>query len=343
MPYSTPARLALFGAGRIGQVHARNISASPEAELVIIVDPFVQGAELLAAGTGSEVAEDPQVVFDRDDVDGIVIASPTSTHVDLITRAVARDLAVLCEKPIDLDIGAVRACQHDLGGRSSKIMLGFNRRFDPSFAAVRNRVAAGEVGSLEQLIITSRDPEPAPRAYIAGSGGIFRDMTIHDLDMARFFIPEITEVSASGSNSFSKDIAELDDFDSTVVTMRGSSDELVTIINSRHCAYGYDQRLEAFGSEGMLSASNLGQTTVKKFTNSATEQADPHLPFFLERYTAAYRAELESFIRGIRNDEQFSPSFEDGVAALELANAAAESVATGKTVPVASTSAPRAD
>lgn len=334
MSDKAPVRLALFGAGRIGQVHARNIAADPDTELVVIADPFVQGADLLATATGADVAADPQEVFARNDIDGVVIGSPTSTHVDLITRSVDKGLAVLCEKPIDLDIDTVHECQTAIGERSSRVMLGFNRRFDPSFAAIQRRVAEGEIGALEQLIIVSRDPAPAPREYIAGSGGIFRDMTIHDLDMARFFVPEIVEVSASGSNTFSKDIAELDDYDSTAVTMRGSGGELITIVNSRHCAYGYDQRLEAFGADGMLSASNLGQTTVKKFTSTATEQADPHLPFFLERYTAAYLAELQAFAQGIRTGGPFTPNFRDGVAALELADAAARSAASGQSVPI---------
>lgn len=334
MSKNAPLRLALFGAGRIGQVHARNIAASPEVDLVVIADPFIEGAKTLAATTGAEAVASPDEVFSRNDIDGVVIGSPTSTHVDLITRAVDKGLAVLCEKPIDLDIETVRSCQSAIGERSSQVMLGFNRRFDPSFAAVQRRVAEGEIGNLEQLVIISRDPAPAPRDYIAGSGGIFRDMTIHDLDMARFFVPEIVEVTASGANTFSEEIAEFSDYDSAVVTLRGSRGELVNIVNSRHCAYGYDQRLEAFGAEGMLSAANIGPTTVKKFSSTGTEQGDPHMPFFLERYTQAYLAELEAFARGIRSGEPFSPSFEDGVIALELANAAVESAASGRSVTI---------
>ena len=334
MSQNSPVRLALFGAGRIGQVHARNIAASPGVDLVVIADPFLEGAKTLAESTGAEAVANPDEVFSRDDIDGVVIGSPTSTHVDLITRAVDKGLAVLCEKPIDLDIDTVRSCQNTIGERSSQVMLGFNRRFDPSFAAVQRRVTDGEIGNLEQLVIISRDPAPAPRDYIAGSGGIFRDMTIHDLDMARFFVPEIVEVTASGANTFSDEIAEFNDYDSAIITLRGSKGELVNIVNSRHCAYGYDQRLEAFGAEGMLSAANLGPTSVKKFSSTGTEQADPHMPFFLERYTPAYLAELESFAHGIRSGKPFSPSFEDGVIALELANAAVESAASGRSVTI---------
>lgn len=332
MSQNNPIRLALFGAGRIGQVHAHNIAASPEVELVVIADPFLDGAQKLAAVTGAEAVASPEEVFSRDDIDGVVIGSPTSTHVDLITRAVDKGLSVLCEKPIDLEIETVRACREAIDERASQVMLGFNRRFDPSFAAVQRRVTEGEIGNLEQIVIISRDPAPAPREYIAGSGGIFRDMTIHDLDMARFFVPDIVEVTASGTNVFSEEIASFDDYDSAVVTLKGSKGELVNIVNSRHCAFGYDQRLEAFGEQGMLTASNIGPTTVKKFSSTGTELGDPHMPFFLERYAQAYLAELEAFARGIRENKPFSPNFEDGVIALELANAAVESAATGRSV-----------
>ncbi|MFF2318320.1 inositol 2-dehydrogenase [Arthrobacter sp. NPDC058097] len=327
-------RLALFGSGRIGQVHARNIAAHPEIDLVLIADPFIDGARRLAESTGARAVQDPEEVFADTSLDGVIIGSPTSTHVDLISRSVAHGLAVLCEKPIDLDIDTVLSCREQIKNSTVPIMLGFNRRFDPSFAAVRTRVEAGEIGKLEQLTITSRDPEPAPRDYIAGSGGIFRDMTIHDLDMARSFVPNIVEVSAVASNVFSKDIAELNDFDSAVVTLRGGDGELITITNSRHCAFGYDQRLEAFGPQGMLSAGNVAPTTVRKSGAAGTEESDAYLPFFLERYPQAYYAELEAFAQSIRTGAPTSPNFADGVSALVLANAAAESAVTGKTVSV---------
>ena len=263
-----------------------------------------------------------------------MVCSPTPTHIDLIRAAVGRGLAVLCEKPIDLDIDRVRSCLADLAGNTAAVMMGFNRRFDPAFAAVRKRVAAGQIGRLEQLTITSRDPAPAPAAYIAASGGIFRDMSIHDLDMARFFIPDVVEVTAHGANVFSDYIAEAGDFDSAVITLRGRNGELVSITNSRHSAYGYDQRLEAFGSQGMLRADNISPTTVRGFGALAVETADPYEPFFLERYAAAYRHELDHFVDAIRTGIPCSPGFEDGMAALVLADAAAESAATGKTVSV---------
>lgn len=328
-------RLALFGSGRIGQVHARNIADAADIELVMIADPFIDGARELTARVGGRAVAAAEEVFAEADLDGVVIASPTPTHVDLMARAAAHGLAVLCEKPIDLDIDTVLACREQVAAHSVPIMLGFNRRFDPQFASIQRQVAAGSIGNLEQLIITSRDPAPAPRGYIEASGGIFRDMTIHDLDIARFFVPEIVEVSATGANVFSDDIRELNDFDSATVTLRGSGGEIVTIVNSRRCAFGYDQRLEAFGERGMLTAGNMTPTTVRRFDAAGTEAAEPYFPFFLERYAAAYRAELEAFARSIREAVPCSPGFEDGVAALVLADAAAESAVTGKTIAVA--------
>ncbi|MFW0792288.1 inositol 2-dehydrogenase [Gordonia sp. CPCC 205515] len=327
-------RLALFGSGRIGQVHARNLADHPDIELALISDPFIEGARTLAAQTGGRAVSDPAEVFAEPGLDGVIIASPTPTHVDLMSQAAAHGLAVLCEKPIDLDITTVLECRDNIREHQVPIMLGFNRRFDPNFKAVRDEVVAGAIGTLEQLTIISRDPAPAPRDYIEASGGIFRDMTIHDLDIARFFIPNIVEVSAVGSALFSADIKSLNDFDTTTTTLRGADGEIVTIINSRHCAYGYDQRIEAFGSTGMLTAGNVSATTVRRYDATGTEQAGPCLPFFLERYAAAYRAELDAFVQAIRAGGTCSPGFDDGVAALVLADAAAESATTGKTVSV---------
>lgn len=333
-------RLALFGSGRIGRVHALSIAADPTIDLVVIADPFVEGARALAATVGARAVESPAEAFAEEGLDGVIIASPTPTHVELMSQAAARGLAVLCEKPIDLDIETVRRCRADIAASSSPVMLGFNRRFDPHFASIRRQVAAGSIGALEQLVITSRDPAPAPRDYLAASGGIFRDMTIHDLDMARFFVPDIVEVSAVGSNVFSAEIKELGDFDTAAVTLRGAGGEVITITNSRHCAFGYDQRLEAFGADGMLAAGNVTETVVRRYDSSFTEQATVYQPFFLERYAAAYRAELAAFADSIREGTPCAPSFDDGMAALILADAAEESARTGRVVSVQVSGAP---
>lgn len=327
-------RVGLIGTGRIGQVHAASIAENKQAELTWVCDPFVEGAQRVSAEYGGKVSVDPAEVFASGEVDVVVVAAPTPTHVDLISAAIDAGVHVLCEKPIDLDIARVDGLRDKAREAKSQIALGFNRRFDPQFEEIRLRVEAGDIGSLEQLTIISRDPAPAPRDYIAVSGGIFRDMTIHDFDMARSFIPNIVEVSAVGANSFSDYIKEEGDFDSVVVTMRGDNNELITIVNSRHSSYGYDQRLEAFGSEGMLYAHNVPETTVSRYGAVEVEARRPYLNFFLDRYAIAYRRELDVFLDGIREGKMLNPTFEDGRAALLLADAALESATTGKVVRV---------
>lgn len=327
-------RIGLIGTGRIGQVHAATVAASANAELTWVCDVFVEGAEKTAAQYGGKVTSDPAVVFASGEVDAVIVASPTSTHVDLISQAIDAGVHVLCEKPIDLDITRVDALRAKAASATIKIALGFNRRFDQQFSEIQKRVAAGEIGNLEQVTIISRDPAPAPKAYLEVSGGIFRDMTIHDFDMARFFVPNITEVTAVGANSFSDDIKSIGDFDSVVVTLKGANNELVSITNSRHASYGYDQRLEAFGSKGALLATNVAPTTVKLYNDSVVEARAPYMEFFLERYAYAYSHELEQFILSIANGEVLNPTFEDGRAALILADAAQLSAETGKTVKV---------
>lgn len=330
----TPLRFGLIGTGRIGQVHAASIAADPDARLTRVADPFVDGARRVAAAFGGIPTDDPEELFTAGDVDAILIASPTPTHVDLIAKAVDAGLPVLCEKPIDLDIARVEALRPRIAAAGVPVALGFNRRFDPAFATARARVASGEIGALEQLTIISRDPSAPPADYVAISGGIFRDMTIHDFDMARFFLPEIVEVSATGSTTFDAGAAQHGDFDTVVVTLRAASGALVTIVNSRHSAVGYDQRIEAFGGAGMLQVANAPTSLVSLSTAAAVEAKPPYEPFFLERYATAYAAELHEFIALARGEASTSPTFDDGRAALILADAAQRSATERIVVPV---------
>ena len=331
---TTSIRIGLIGSGRIGRVHAMSISASHSTSLQWVADPFVEGAESLAAEFGGKATSDPRDIFAAGDVDAVIIASPTATHVELIDAAIDAGIPALCEKPIDLDISRVDALRSRVATATVPIVLGFNRRFDPHFAELKRRVTAGEIGSLEQITITSRDPSEPPAAYVEVSGGIFRDMTAHDFDMARFFVPEITEVMALGTNAFSSSIRAANDYDGAVVIMRGSQGEIVTILNSRHAAFGYDQRLEVFGSKGMLQAGNIAPTSVRSFTAEGAEALAPYQNFFLERYADAYRLELADFVEAVAGRPSRGSDFEDGRAALVLANAATESARSGKSVPV---------
>ncbi|WP_314149690.1 inositol 2-dehydrogenase [uncultured Leifsonia sp.] len=322
---TTPIRFGLIGTGRIGQVHARSIAADPDTTLAWVCDPIVAGAEAVAASYGGRVTASADEVFASGEVDAVLIASPTPTHVDLISAAVDARIPVLCEKPIDLDIARVDALRPKVASAGIPVALGFNRRFDPAFASVRARVAAGEIGALEQLSIVSRDPAAPPAAYVAVSGGIFRDMTIHDFDMARFFLPDIVEVQATGATLFDAGAREHGDFDTAVVVLRSASGAVVTITNSRHSAVGYDQRLEAFGADGMLQVANAPTSLVSLSTATAVEAKPPYQDFFLERYAEAYAAELRAFVQLVRGEPSTSPTFEDGRAALLLADAAQRS------------------
>lgn len=326
--------IALIGAGRIGQVHAKTIAAHPQATLTLVCDPFGDAAEKLASQYGACFCQDAEEVFSDLEVDAVVIGSPTPLHIPHLIAAAKAGKAVLCEKPIALDMEDVIAAQAELDAITTPVMFGFNRRFDPSFMAVHTAVEEGRIGELEQLTIISRDPAAPPLEYIKVSGGIFRDMTIHDFDMARFFLGDITEVHAVGQN-LDPAIKETGDFDAAVVTLRSTSDAVATIINNRHCASGYDQRLEASGREGALFADNIRPTTVRLSNAEVTDAQDPYLDFFLERYTDAYRIELSAFIEAVEGGTPTPTTVTDAIEALRLAEAATESARTGRPVRLA--------
>ena len=320
--------IAVIGAGRIGQIHARNVVANPRARLAGIADLDATAATRLAQACGSQVIS-LQHAFEAD---AVMICSPTSSHADLIERAATAHVPVFCEKPIDLSAPRVRLCLMAVRRGRIPLMVGFNRRFDPHFSTLKRRLDAGEIGRLELLTIISRDPAPPPPAYIAGSGGMFRDMMIHDLDMARFLLgEEPVEVTAAASCLVDPAIGAAGDVDTAVVTLRTASGRLCQISNSRRASYGYDQRIEAHGAQGMLRAGNVLPTTVE-LADAAGFRTDPVLPFFLERYAAAYRAELGAFVAAVTGSVPARQDGEDGLRALLLADAALESSRTGRTV-----------
>ncbi|RGE19555.1 Gfo/Idh/MocA family oxidoreductase [Leucobacter sp. wl10] len=325
-------RFGLIGTGRIGQVHAANIAADPDSELTMVADPFVAGAEALAERFGGIATDSPEELIAAGRIDAVLVASPTPTHVELTEACVDAGLPVLCEKPIDLDITRVDALRSKVEASGVPVALGFNQRFDPGFAEARSRMRSGEIGELEQLAIVSRDPGPPPAEYLGVSGGIFRDMTIHDFDMARFFAGDIVEVSAIGAQLFDAGARERGDFDTVVATLRSAAGAIVTITNSRHSAIGYDQRLEAFGAKGMLQVGNTPTSLVSSFSSSAVEAKPPYLVPFIARYAQAYALELAEFLRLVRGEPSASPGFEDGRAALLIADAAQRSAEAGVVV-----------
>jgi myo-inositol 2-dehydrogenase / D-chiro-inositol 1-dehydrogenase len=320
--------VAVLGAGRIGRIHAGNIAAHPGARLVGIADTDAGAAARIAAALGVP----PIGVAEALRADAVLIASPTPTHADYLEQAAAAGRAVFCEKPIDLSEDRVRRCLAAVRDAGVVLMTGFNRRFDPHFVSLKHRLDGGEIGTLEMLTIVSRDPSPPPLSYVETSGGLFRDMMIHDLDMARFLLgEEPVEVSAIASCLVDPAIGAAGDVDTALVMLRTASGRLCQISNSRRATYGYDQRIEAHGSEGLLQAGNVVPTTIQVAT-AAGFRSDPVLPFFLERYAAAYRAELDAFVKAARGDGPIEPNGEDGLRALLLANAAVEAAKTGRAV-----------
>ncbi len=327
---------ALFGAGRIGVMHAANLAANPRAKLLYVYDVNAEAAAKTAALHDAAAAPSVEHVLKDKRVDAVLIASSTNTHVDLITASAKAGKAILCEKPIDLDIKRVEKCRKAIAGTKVPVQIGFNRRYDPSHKAVRDAVKRGEIGALELLVITSRDPGLAPIAYLKVSGGIFRDMTIHDFDLARFILGNdpVVEVSATGSVMVDKDVGKLGDVDTAMVTMKARSGALVHINNSRRAVYGYDQRVEAFGSKGMVLSDNLRASTLTRYGATTTDAKEPLLNFFIERYGRAYLDELNEFIDCVDKGKKPSVDFEDGRRALILADAAWKSLKSGKTVSV---------
>jgi len=327
-------KFALLGCGRIGVMHARNLAQADGARLETVFDPNGAAAEEVARAYGCTVATSAEDAIGK--ADAILIATSTATHADLIELAAKAGKAILCEKPIDLSLDRVRVCRKAIEGCKVPIQIGFNRRFDPGHRAARDACAAGKIGKLEQVVITSRDPGMPPRGYTAVSGGIFRDMTIHDFDVARFMLnDEPTEVFATGSALVDPTIgSDFGDFDSIMVIMRSADGKLCHINNSRRATFGYDQRIELFGSEGMIISDNKKAHELKFYGSTMTDAADPYLNFFIERYAEAYRAEIAAFIAAIRDGRPTQATFDDGYRALVLAEAAVESARTGKKVEV---------
>jgi myo-inositol 2-dehydrogenase/D-chiro-inositol 1-dehydrogenase len=320
--------IAVIGAGRIGRIHARNVAAHGDARLAGVADVDAAAAAALAELCGAG----PISLDEAFAADAVLIASPTPTHAGYIERAAASGRAIFCEKPIDLAADRARACLAGVRGSGVPLMIGFNRRFDPHFAALKRRMDAGEIGELELLTIISRDPAPPPPAYVATSGGLFRDMMIHDLDMARFMLgEEPVALHAAASCLVDPSIAAAGDVDTAVVSLRTAGGRLCQISNSRRATYGYDQRIEAHGSKGLLRAGNVTATTVELATGGGFV-TDPALPFFLERYAAAYRAELDAFVAAVATGRLPEPDGEDGLKALLLADAATTSARTGQAV-----------
>ena len=327
--------VALLGAGRIAGVHATAISTNPGSRLVAVSDINTEAAAKLAVQYGAEARATDAILADPS-IDAVLIATSTDTHSDLIERATAAGKAVLCEKPVDLSLARAQACQQAVARNGKPVMIGFNRRFDPNFSALKAALDKGEIGKPELLSITSFDPAPPPVAYIKVSGGLFRDMMIHDFDMANFIMGAApVSVSAVGSSIVDPAIGAAGDVDTAVVTLTYADGRIAVIKNSRRAVYGYDQRVELLGSEGLLQAQNMLENTVVKSTTAGVTGAKPTY-FFLERYMPAYAAEWAAFVTAVNTGSALPVTLADGVAALAMAEAATLSAKSGNPVSLAS-------
>ncbi|WFU05108.1 inositol 2-dehydrogenase (plasmid) [Rhizobium sp. CB3171] len=327
-------KFCVFGAGRMGAQHIANVAANENAVLEYVVDVDLSRAQALAARYGAKATDNPRVALNDPAVDAVIIASATNTHVDLIVDAAKAGKAVLCEKPIDLDIARVDYCAQQISGLNVPIMIGFQRRFDATHMAVRKAVAGGEVGQVEVITIVSRDPSPPPASYIKVSGGQFHDQMIHDFDMALWLAEPkgSLEICAMGSNLVDPAIGEAGDTDTAQVLIRFANGAFCRIDCSRRATYGYDQRVEVFGSKGMVTSANLLKTGIERFGAAATNARDTLLPGFMERYLPTYATELDYFIDAVSNERKIESDFQSGRKAVLLADAARKSLKEGTVV-----------
>ena len=320
--------IGLLGAGRIGQVHGQTLDHMTSARAVAVSDFLPDAAGALADKLGAKVMTTDEIMADPG-IDAVVIGTPTTTHYDLIHQAAAAGKAIFCEKPVDLSVERIRECLTAIEKAGVPFMTAFNRRFDPNFAYLKKQIIDQVIGNVEIVTILSRDPSPPPIGYVKTSGGIFRDMMIHDLDMARFLLgEEPVEMTATASCLVDPEIGKADDFDTAAVTLKTASGKICQISVSRRATYGYDQRIEVHGAKGMLRANNMLENTVELSTEAGFQTA-PTQPFFLERYAAAYKAEMNHFVDAVINDVPVTPTGEDGLRAQILADAAEDAALSG--------------
>ena len=325
-------KLACFGAGRIGQIHAVNAALHPDLDLACLVDPIAgPHREQLAARTGATLVEADDVFAD-DSIGGIIIASSTDSHAGLLLRAAETGKAVFCEKPISLDFALTAEVAQQVEAAGIPCMLGFQRRYDRSFRALKDRIASGAPGRLEQVVMFSRDPAPPPRSYVETSGGMFRDSSIHDVDMARHLLEEdIARVYATGACLISDEIGAAGDIDTLMITLTTTSGRMAQIVACRRGPMGYDQRLEALCANEVLTVGNQPQSTLSISDPQGCRAAPPE-NYFLERFAQAYRDEMQAFAALLRDGTPPLAGIRDGLEAQRLVEAAVQSAQSGQAI-----------
>ena len=315
--------VALLGFGRIGQMHAQNINLKKSLKLLYVYEKIEKLSKRAKNLYNCKIEKNYKKIFSDDNVDIIFISSPTSTHIKFIEEGIRYNKTIFCEKPLDLNINKIIKTFKKVKKNNSKIQLGFNRRFDPGHHSIKKDLDKGKIGRLEKIIITSRDPAPPSKAYLKSSGGIFRDMMIHDFDLCRYYLnkDEISEISSSVS-SFENFYKKIKDHELATVTMKSKKGVICVITNSRHCSFGYDQRVELFGKKGMLLSGNQKSIETAIFNSSQTHSQKTYLNFFIERYKEAYSLQLNELISLHKNRIKPRSTFNDGFLALRIANAA---------------------
>jgi len=327
-------RFAIFGAGFIGQVHALNIHNHPRATLTHIYDVNPEAAQRLSERTGAQVAADPQAIWQNAAVDAVVIASSTNTHADLLSAAIQAGKPTFCEKPIDLDMARVQAVARLLKNQDVPIFLGFSRRFDADHAEIHQRFHNGEIGPLEMMHLTTRGPVPPPLDYVKISGGQLRDQTIHFFDMAAWLSGELpVEVYAAGACLVDPAIGQAGDIDTSMVMLRLPSGALVHIDSSRRAAYGYDERVELFGADGMLESARKHISDVRRYGRETVQVASLH-PGWFERIETSFQTIIDGVIRRLDGEPIALPTFWDGLRAQQMAEAAVQSLKTNQPVTI---------
>jgi len=328
--------IALFGLGRIGVMHAQNIYLNNNCSLQYVFDIDQALAKKIAKKFNSISIKNTRIAYTDKKVDVIFITTPTSTHIKYIMEAVKFKKTIFCEKPIDLNINKINECKKFIKKYNPKIQVGFNRRYDPGHYALKKSIQIGEIGKLEKIIITSRDPAPPSMAYLKVSGGIFRDMTIHDFDLIRFYLgnDEVKEIFATTTNLSDLRIKKINDYELAMCLIKSEKGVICMINNSRHCSYGYDQRVEVFGSKGMVISGNRRDYASEKFLGSKTAIKRPLLNFFIDRYEKAYQLQLNDLVYLVQKRKNPRASFEEGRKAIIIANAAYKSLRFNKVVKI---------
>ena len=328
-------KFAIAGLGRIGKIHLENLLLMDQVEVVSAMDTQVEGHQFAKKKGIDQIFNSYEQMIKESTIDAVVICSPTDTHADYVQMAAYAGIAVFCEKPLDLNLGRVLEVLKLVESKGIKLMLGFNRRFDQEFLKVKKLVAQGAIGNHHLVKITSRDPQAPPISYIVQSGGLFLDMTIHDFDMARFLVDkEVVEVYAKGAALINPELSRVGDIDSAVITLTYEDGTMAIIDNSREAAYGYDQRVEVFGSKGMVKADNNLHDRHQLFNSEGSHAALP-LNFFLERYAAAYKTETREFIYALSNNTDLPVNGNDGLQSLKIGLAAIKSIKENRPVKTA--------